>query len=581
MLALVLALVLAPACSGDQEPAEHAAPVPTSTGATFDLVLTEVVEDHDIPAAVVAVRLADGTRWVGAAGDAEVATPFRLASITKTYLAALAMLLVDDGVLDLDAPVGLTGVSPNATLRHLLSHTSGLPHDYPALRPAPWDEEALAALSPSAVCAPGTCFEYTDLGYIAAGLLIERETGAPLDDLLHDRLLDAHDLDDTFFAAAAVPRGTAMPHRPDGKPQGVEFETRFGPGTWAAGAMVATAPDLLAWGEALFGGEVVGDRALAAMTAPTPYGLGLEHGRMHGRPFYGHGGSTGTYLAHLPDEDLTVAVATNRSGAERPVLEKILEAAGVPDRADIYAIDVDGSSLRRLTTAPEVDGAPWWSPDDRIVFGSARGGTPGLYVMAPDGSDQRLLVDHPDAERAGRLTPDGKRVLFTSDRSGNLDIWSSALDGSDLRQVTDRLVDEAWASPSPDGRRAVLELVESGEIAVVDLETGAQDALTLAGPAGHPSWSPDGERIVYVVFGDGIRTARPDGSDVTVVTTDDGDRYPAWGPSGVIAFVNQDDLWTVRADGTGRRRLTRTEEREFGPTWSPDGTRLAFASDRS
>jgi TolB protein len=103
--------------------------------------------------------------------------------------------------------------------------------------------------------------------------------------------------------------------------------------------------------------------------------------------------------------------------------------------------------------------------------------------------------------------------------------------------------------------------------------------LDLPGTVGHPSWSPDGSRILYVQFGAGMRTVAADGSDLRVVSTDPFDRFPAWGPDGDIAFVNGFDLWLSDADGGNRRRLTTTPAWEFGASWSPDGTELVFTSD--
>ena len=552
--------------------------------------LQRAIEDADAPAVSVAVRLPDGSVWTGARG-AEIDTPFRLASITKTYVAALAMVLVEEGVLDLDEPVELAGVGRDATLRHLLSHSSGMPNQYepPA---APWTEDDLVTLA-SAVCSPGTCFEYADLGFIAAGLLMERETGEPLEELLRTRLFEPHGLDQTWFAAGAVPRGIARPHRFDGVAEDAAFLTDFGRITWASGAMAATASDVLAWGEALFGGEVVSEESLAELTDGSrtleircavdcyrPYGLGVALGRTQGHAAFSHGGSTGTLLVHLPGQGVTAAVLTNRAGAAEAVMRSVLKAVGVADRADVYVIDADGTNLRRLTTAPEVDGAPSWSPDGgRVVFGSARDGNPEIYVMDADGSNQRRLTDDPARDVAGHLV--GERVVFTSDRSGNQDIWSMALDGSDLRQQTRGEGDEAFATPSPDGRRLVVELPGRPAIAIMNADGTDLVEVALPGVAAWPSWSPTGDRILYGEPGRGLRTVRPDGTDPVVVSTDTGDRLPAWGSSGRIAFVNSQDAWTMRPDGSDRRRLTRSDAEEFHPVWSPDGRQLLLTSDRS
>ena len=564
--------------------------------------LEDAVRREGIPAASVAVRFADGSGWTGAAGvtggqdprPVRPSTPFRVASVTKTYLAALAHLLADEGVLDLDEPVTLSGVPEGATLRHLLSHTSGLPHDYP-LRPVAWDEEKLAALGARAVCDPGTCIEYSDLGFIAAGVLIEGATGRTIDDLFRERIFEPNGLDETWFGDSRLPEGTARSHTGDGRERGAFFEVAFGPGTWTAGAMVTSAPDLLAWGEALFGGRVVSTQHLREMTdgrttrdlpcgdhCPGPYGLGVGLGRAHGRRAFGHGGVTGAQLVHLPEEHLTVAVLTSRTAGEGPLVDAILDATGVADRRDIYVVDVPGGTPRRLTTNPAVDDAPRFSPDGaHVVFASTRDGNSELYVMHADGSGERRLTDHPGNDVMGQLTADGRRVVLTSDRAGDLDVWSMTVDGTDVRRLTPAGSDEGWGTPSPDGRHLVIEHPGTRHVAVARADGAELRVLDIPGEQVHPSWSPTGDRIVYVEPGRGIRTARRDGSDVVVVSTDGGDRFPAWGASGRIAFVHGDDLWTMLVDGTHRRPVTRTDEREHSPAWSPDGSRLVFSSDRS
>lgn len=100
-----------------------------------------------------------------------------IGSVTKAYTAAVAMILVADGDLELDEPVGaVLGPVPHGdtmTLRHLLSHTSGLPSDPPA--GATTCARALAELEP--VGAPGAMFSYSNLGYAVVGAMIEAATG--------------------------------------------------------------------------------------------------------------------------------------------------------------------------------------------------------------------------------------------------------------------------------------------------------------------------------------------------------------------------------------------------------------------
>ena len=244
------------------------------------------------------------------------ATVFRVASVTKTYLAALTLQLVDDGRLALDAPLrslfGDVGVWGDVTVRQLLSHTSGLPRSGPTVDPSAWRTPADIAWQP--LCAAGTCRNYADENYVVIGLVIERVTATPLEQVLRERIVAPLGLRRTFLEPAEQPTAPVARHpvRPVWKPL---------PG------IVTNAEELARFGQALFDGALITAQSLRAMldfdaTADIPcaeechmsfpYGLGVWRYPDVGEcAVWGNDGSTGSYVAFAPARRQTVAVVTN------------------------------------------------------------------------------------------------------------------------------------------------------------------------------------------------------------------------------------------------------------------------------
>jgi D-alanyl-D-alanine carboxypeptidase len=244
------------------------------------------------------------------------ATAFRVASVTKTYLAALTLLLVEDGRVALDAPLrslfAEVGVWGDVTVRQLLSHTSGLPRSGPKVDPSTWRTPADIAWDP--ICAPGTCRNYADENYVVIGLVIQRVTTKPLEQVLREQIVAPLGLRRTFLEPAEQPTAPVARHpvREVWKPL---------PG------IVTNAEDLARFGQALFDGTLINAQSLRAMldfdaTAdlpcaeechmPLPYGLGVARYPNVGEcAVWGNDGSTGSYVAFVPARRETIAVVTN------------------------------------------------------------------------------------------------------------------------------------------------------------------------------------------------------------------------------------------------------------------------------
>ena len=171
---------------------------------------------------------------------------------------------------------------------------------------------------------PGTVYAYCNTDYVLAGLIAEAAAGESAAQAMKQRFFDPLKLHDTELAidnrlAAPYAHGYALPFM---DPDGALVDcSRWNPSVyWTAGAIVSSAPDLLRWGRALFGGRVLSPDSLQQMVTPvapsTDYGFGLlRFTSPSGRELIGHNGTVVGYhdwLAYEPATDTLVCVMGNR-----------------------------------------------------------------------------------------------------------------------------------------------------------------------------------------------------------------------------------------------------------------------------
>jgi D-alanyl-D-alanine carboxypeptidase len=356
-LVLILALVLPAAAPA------RAQETPPALVAAFDSVLEAARISLDAPGALLFVAGPGIGAYQTASGVAEQATGtslgpvgrVRIASLTKLFVAVVALQLVQEGWLSLDQSVehwlpGLVPGGDQITVRQLLQHTSGLP-DYLSdgmvarARRDPghvWSPQELVAealrRAPRFPAGAPQRWIYANTNYIVLGLIVERVTGNALDLELRQRIIGPLGLRNTALAPPTADPGDLA----RGYVRGADYTEINMSVAWAAGGMTSTVFDLGVFLRALLGGALLRPEMLAAMqqwhltggTGDAPdlaYGLGLMRRTLPdaaglapaARLAIGHTGALGGYRIaawHLPASDITIVAALTTFEAQPNVV---------------------------------------------------------------------------------------------------------------------------------------------------------------------------------------------------------------------------------------------------------------------
>jgi Tol biopolymer transport system component len=310
---------------------------------------------------------------------------------------------------------------------------------------------------------------------------------------------------------------------------------------------------------------------------------------------------------------LTSAGGENDEPAWSPDGKQIAFTSTRDGNYEVYVMNADGSGQTNLTKSGAPETSPAWSPDGKqIAFvGFVEGRGFQIHVMNADGSGRRSLSGDRGSERDPAWSPDGTRIAFTRDTSIHL----MNADGGGVVRLTQGTA-PAW---SPDGAR--IAFVSQGwpstggqTIRVINAEgTGERVVAVPPNPTTGPSWSPDGTEIVYDAHDYAIFRIEVDGCRAVaeLLNTSGRDRQPAWqlpaalpapAPAATpcpastpaatpvprasdrVLFTSLRDgnheIYVMNGDGTGQTNLTNNPAQDASPVWSPDGTRIAFTSNR-
>ncbi len=452
LLRCVLPLALAGACHAAENPALAA-----TTRAEVDAAVQAALRAKGVPGASIALVVDGRIAYVKAYGLAQVqpprqATPemrFGIGSISKQFLAAGLLMLETEGRLNLDDPaskyVADLGPAGCATLRQLLSHTSGLPeympHDYvaPAQRvPVQPSQLVLRAARQAQDFAPGERWRYSNTGYALAGLVFEAVAGEPLAEGLRRRIFaplkmaSVIDSDQHALTAGDVTGysvlGLAAP----------EPATPMAPGwMFGAGGLAMTAEDLARWSLALIDRSLLApsaQRALESDTrlnsgAGTRYGLGLVVRMIGERRVLGHDGGVpgfGSASLVLPDERMAIVVLTNADYGEV-----------APDLA---------ARLHRMLLNPASPQDSARTAQDRQVLLALQGGRIDRKLFTANAND--YFSDGMVAQTAAALKSAGELKQFRIQSRSHLGGIDARVYAAEMERQRYTVVTRAW----PDGR---------------------------------------------------------------------------------------------------------------------------------
>lgn len=282
-------------------------------------------------------------------------TVYQSGSVGKQFTAMAVMLLVEDGKLKLDDPVGKhLSETPKAwqdiTIRHLLTHTSGVKDITNALdlRRDYTEDEMLK----KAVIAPldfpaGTNWRYSNTGYAVLGFLISKTAGKFYGEFLKERVFVPLEMKTARVISEAdiIPNRAAGYQFVNGRLQNQDWVSPT-INTTADGALYVTIDDMIRWDAALSAGKLLSKESYRAMWTPVKtkdgtehgYGFGWSLGERSGHPRVHHGGAWQGFTAYIdryPDDKLTVIVLTNLAAprSKPGVIAEGIAAIVAPDLA--------------------------------------------------------------------------------------------------------------------------------------------------------------------------------------------------------------------------------------------------------
>ncbi|MDP3992547.1 MAG: hypothetical protein Q8P79_03525 [Nanoarchaeota archaeon] len=237
---------------------------------------------------------------------------------------------------------------------------------------------------------------------------------------------------------------------------------------------------------------------------------------------------------------------------------------------------------------------------DQIAFWSNRpvpegGYNEEIYLMNEDGTGVQRLTTHPGQDLEPAWSPDGKELLFTSHRTGGTAVWRMNADGSNQRDIISAIVERARQADWCSNGKIVVAYRNLGDseagIGIINPDENTFTPIYSQPNAGGipewPSWSPDCSEIAFARYLGNwdVWKMNSDGSGLTNLTNHSAvDGQPSWSQNGSrIVFMSDREgtlsLYELNLNNNDIRNLTDNQGTEVDPSYSQDGTKIIFAHD--